>query len=48
MKTGLNKPTNRSSAIAEHLVNNSNCANNYRDSRYSIICKARSEHHLNV
>ena len=31
MKTGLNKPTNRSSAVAEHLINNSECANNYSD-----------------
>ena len=48
MKTGLNKPTNRSSAIAEHLLNNSDCTNNYRISIFSIICKACSEYHLNV
>ena len=48
MKTGLNKPTNRSLAIAKHLLNNSGCANNYRDSNFSIISKARSEYHLNV
>ena len=48
MKTGLNKRTNRSSAIAEHLLNNSDCANNYRDSKFSVISKERSEYHLNV
>ena len=48
METGLNKPSNRSSAIAEHLLNNSDCAKNYRDSNFSIISKARSEYHLSV
>ena len=48
MKTGLNKPTNRSLAIAKHLLNNSGCANNYRDSNFSIICKARSEYYIDV
>ena len=46
MDTDLNKPTNRSSAIAEHLLNNSDCAKNYRDSNFLIISKARSEYHL--
>ena len=48
METGLNKPSNRSSAIAEHLLNNSECANNYSDSNFSIISKARGEYLLNV
>ena len=48
MKKGLNKPKNRSSAIAKHLLNNSDCANNYRDGNFSIICMARIEYHLNV
>ena len=48
MDKNLNKPTNRSSAIAEHLLNNSDCAKNYRDSNFSIISKARSEYNLNV
>ena len=48
MKTGLNKPTNRSSAIAEQLLNNSDCANNYSDSNFLIISNARSEYYLNV
>ena len=48
MDTGLNKPTNWSSAIAKHLLNNSDYAKNYRDSNFSIISKARSEYHLNV
>ena len=34
MQTGVNKPTNRGSAIAEHLLNNSECANNYSDSNF--------------
>ena len=46
IKTGLNKPTNRSSANAEK--NNSECASNYSDSNFSIISKARSEYYLNV
>ena len=48
MDTGLNKPINKSSAIAKHLLNNSDCAKNYRDRNFSIISKARSEYHLNV
>ena len=48
MQTGVNKPTNRGSAIAEHLLNNPECANNYSDSNFSIISKARNEYHLNV
>ena len=44
MDTGLNKPSNRSSAIAEQLLNNSDCAKNYRDSNFSIIIKARSDY----
>ena len=48
MDKNLNKPTNRSSAIAEHLLKNLDYANNYRDSNFSIISKARSEYHLNV
>ena len=48
MKTGLNKPTNRSLAIAKHLLNNSGCANNYRDSNIAIKIKACSEYYLSV
>ena len=48
MDTGLNKPSNRSSVNAEHSLNNSDCAKNYRDSNFSIISKARSEYHLNI
>ena len=46
MDTGLNKPSNRLSAIAEHLLNNYECAKNYTDSRFSILGKARKKYHL--
>ena len=45
MKTGLNKPSNSSSAIAEHLLNNSDCSKNYNDSRFLTISKARNLYH---
>ena len=48
MDTGLNKPSNRSSAIAEHLLNNYDCAKNYNDSHFSILSKARNDYHLSV
>ena len=48
MKTGLNKPSNNSSAIAEHLLNNIDCSKNYNDSRFSILSKARNLYHLSV
>ena len=48
MDTGLKKPSNRSSAIAEHLLNNSDCAKNYSDSNFSILSKARNDYHLSV
>ena len=46
MDTGLKKPFNRSSAIAEHLLNNSDCARDYSDSNFSIIIKALNDYHL--
>ena len=48
MDTGLKKPSNRSSAIAEHLLNNSDGAKSYSDSNFSIINKTRNDHHLSV
>ena len=42
------KPSNRSSAIAEHLLNNSDYAKNYSDSNFSILSKARKDYHLSV
>ena len=48
MDTGLKKPSNRSSAIAEHLLNNSDCAKNYSDRIFSIISKVRNDYHLSV
>ena len=48
MNTGLKKPSNRSSAIAEHLLNNSDCGKDYSDSNFSIISKARNDYHLSV
>ena len=48
MDTGLNKPSNSSLAIAVHLLNNFDCAKNYRDINFSIISKPRSEYHLSV
>ena len=48
MQTGLNKPSNSSSTIAEHLLNNIDCSKNYNDSRFSIISKARNLYHLSV
>ena len=38
--TGLNKPSNRPSAIAEHLLNNYDCEKSYNDSHISISSKA--------
>ena len=46
--TGVNKPTNNSSAIAEHLLSNPVCARNYDDGRFSVLSKARNDYHLNV
>ena len=46
--TGLKKPSNRSSAIAENLLNNSDCARNYSDSNFSIISKTRNDYYLRV
>ena len=40
MDTVLTKPSNRSSAIAEHLLSNYKCAKNYNDSHFSILSKA--------
>ena len=48
MDTCLNKPTNRSTAISEHLLSYFDCAKNYRDSNFSIISKARSEYQFDV
>ena len=48
MDTGFEKPSNRSSTIAEHLLNNSDCAKNYSDSNFSTISKARNDYYLSV
>ena len=37
-----------SSAIAEHFLNNSDCARSFSDSNYSLISKARSDYHVSV
>ena len=34
MDKGLNNPSNRSSEIIEHLLNNYECINNYNDSSF--------------
>ena len=36
------------SAIAKHLLNNTDCAKNYSDRHFSIISKARNDYHLSV
>ena len=48
MDMGLKKPSNRSSANAEHLLNNSDCAKNYSDRNFPIISKARNDYHLSI
>ena len=48
MELGLKKPSKRSSAVAEHLLNNSCCAKNYSDSHFSILSKACNDYHLSV
>ena len=35
-------------AIAEHLLNISDCAKNYSDSNFSFTSKARYDYHLSV
>ena len=37
MDTGLNKPSNRSSAISEHLSNKNDSANTYCDSFFILF-----------
>ena len=48
MDTGLKKLSNRSSAIAEHLLNDSDCAKSYSDCHFSIISKVRNDYPLSV
>ena len=48
MDMGLKKLSKRSSAIAEHLLNNCDCAKNISDSYFLIISKARNDYHQSV
>ena len=43
-----NLASNRSSAIAENLLNISDCAKNYSDTHFSIISKTCNDYHLSV
>ena len=45
---GTNKPIKSQSAIGEHLLNNLECAKNYNDNMFSIVCKGRNMYHLSV
>ena len=42
------KPKGEQSSIHEHLLNNPICAENYLDSRFEILSKARNTYHLSV
>ena len=46
MDTGLNKPSNRSLAIAEHLSTNYGFGKNYNSSHFSIFIKERNDYYL--
>ena len=48
MDTGLKKPSNRSSATAEHLLSNYDCAKSYNDSHFLILSNARNDYHLSI
>ena len=48
MDTSINKPSNRLSANAEHLLNNPDFAKNDRDSIFSNKSKARSDYNFSV
>ena len=48
MTYGTNKPIKSQSAIGEHLLNNLECAKNYNDNKFSIVCKGRNMYHLSV
>ena len=39
---------NARSAIGEHLQDHPECYENYRDDRFSIVTRARSENHLKI
>ena len=45
MDMGIKRPSNRSLAIAKHLLNNSDCAKNYIESSFPIISKACNDYH---
>ena len=48
MDTGLNKPSNRSSAIAEHLLNKYDCAKKQNYSHFSIQSKTHNKYLSNI
>ena len=45
---GTNKPIKSQTTIGEHLLNNLECAKNYNDNMFSIVCKGRNMYHLSV
>ena len=48
MDTGLNKSSNKLSAIAKHLLNNYDCAKNFNDNHSSNVSKNCNDYHLSV
>ena len=42
------KPKGEQSSTHEHLLNNPICAENYLDSRFKILSRARNTYHLSV
>ena len=42
------KQKGEQSLILEHLLNNPSCAENYPDSRFEILSRARNSYHLSV
>ena len=42
------KPKGEQSSIHEHLFNNPICAENYLDSRFDILSRAKNTYHLSV
>ena len=45
---GSDKPGNSPSSIAEHLLNNPECAKHYEDNKISILATGRNAYHLSV